>query len=158
MRTKLLRITKWTLIVLFLFLNNHKILSQTCNGETFNSPGAPITCTYSYTISGWQDSSGSPTSPPTNLNNSSQSICILADNNSNNFGTIKGTFYIAPGINYSGSINTFNGTLVAEAIKGNGSGDFANLVKTDGFLILPQNKSQFFANEVYPFVSYRRNW
>ncbi len=54
--------------------------------------------------------------------------------------------------------STPDGTLVAEAIKGNGSGDFANLVKTDGFLILPQNKSQFFANEVYPFVSYRRNW
>ena len=51
-----------------------------------------------------------------------------------------------------------DGSLVAKAIKGNGSGDFANLVKTDGFLILPQNKSQFFANEVYPFVSYRRNW
>lgn len=54
--------------------------------------------------------------------------------------------------------SNIEGTLVAEAIKGNGSGDFANLVKTDGFLILPQNKSQFFANEVYPFVSYRRNW
>ncbi|MEP3209395.1 MAG: molybdopterin molybdotransferase MoeA [Maribacter sp.] len=51
-----------------------------------------------------------------------------------------------------------DGSLVAEAIKGNGSGDFANLVKTDGFLILPQNKTQFFANEVYPFVSYRTKW
>ncbi len=51
-----------------------------------------------------------------------------------------------------------NGTLVAEAIKGNGSGDFANLVKTDGFLILPQNKSRFFANEVYPFIPYRSKW
>ncbi len=51
-----------------------------------------------------------------------------------------------------------DGSLIAEAIKGNGSGDFANLVKTDGFLILPQNKSQFFANEVYPFVSYRTKW
>ena len=51
-----------------------------------------------------------------------------------------------------------DGSLVANAIKGNGSGDFANLVKTDGFLILPQNKSQFFANEVYPFVSYRSIW
>lgn len=51
-----------------------------------------------------------------------------------------------------------DGSLVAKAIKGNGSGDFANLVKTDGFLVLPQNKSQFFTNEVYPFVSYRRNW
>jgi len=51
-----------------------------------------------------------------------------------------------------------DGSLMAEAIKGNGSGDFANLVKTDGFLILPQNKSQYFANEVYPFVSYRTKW
>jgi molybdopterin molybdotransferase len=51
-----------------------------------------------------------------------------------------------------------DGKLVAEAIKGNGSGDFANLVKTDGFLILPQNKSQFFANEIYPFVPYRTKW
>ncbi len=54
--------------------------------------------------------------------------------------------------------STEEGTLVATAIKGNGSGDFANLVKTDGFLILPQNKSQFIANEVYPFVSYRSKW
>ncbi len=51
-----------------------------------------------------------------------------------------------------------DGTLLAEAVKGNGSGDFANLVKTDGFLVLPQNKSQFFANETYPFVSYRSKW
>lgn len=51
-----------------------------------------------------------------------------------------------------------DGSLVVEPIKGNGSGDFANLVKTDGFLILPQNKSQFFANEVYPFVPYRSKW
>ncbi len=48
-----------------------------------------------------------------------------------------------------------DGSLGAEAIKGNGSGDFANLVKTDGFLILPQNKSSFLKGEVYPFVSYR---
>jgi molybdopterin molybdotransferase len=51
-----------------------------------------------------------------------------------------------------------DGALVAKAIKGNGSGDFANLVKTDGFLILPQGKSEFSANEVYPFVSYRKKW
>ena len=51
-----------------------------------------------------------------------------------------------------------DGTLVAEGIKGNGSGDFANLVKTDGFLILPQKKQRFIANDVYPFVPYRANW
>lgn len=49
-----------------------------------------------------------------------------------------------------------DGTLLANPIKGNGSGDFANLVKTDGFLILPQNKGQFIRGEVYPFVSYRQ--
>lgn len=51
--------------------------------------------------------------------------------------------------------STTDGTLVADPVKGNGSGDFANLVKTDGFLVLPQNKSKFFKGEVYPFVSYR---
>ena len=51
-----------------------------------------------------------------------------------------------------------DGTLVAEPVKGNGSGDFANLVKTDGFLVLPQNKSKFLKGEVYPFVSYRSKY
>jgi molybdopterin molybdotransferase len=51
-----------------------------------------------------------------------------------------------------------NGNLVAVAIKGNGSGDFANLVKTDGFLVLPQNRTEFLKGEAYPFISYRRKW
>ncbi len=54
--------------------------------------------------------------------------------------------------------STNNGKLVAEPVKGNGSGDFANLAKTDGFLILPQHKSYFSKNEVYPFVCYRSKW
>lgn len=48
-----------------------------------------------------------------------------------------------------------DGKLVADPIKGNGSGDFANLVRTDGFLMLPQEKSNFSKGEVYPFVTYR---
>jgi len=48
-----------------------------------------------------------------------------------------------------------NGKLIATPVKGNGSGDFANLVKTDGFLVLPQGQNQFKKGEVYPFVSYR---
>ena len=47
------------------------------------------------------------------------------------------------------------GTLTATPVSGNGSGDFANLVNTDGFLVLPQDKSLFVKGEVYPFVSYR---
>ncbi|MFZ9002719.1 MAG: molybdopterin molybdotransferase MoeA [Robiginitalea sp.] len=51
-----------------------------------------------------------------------------------------------------------DGTLLADPVKGNGSGDFANLVKTDGFLILPQNKSEFKKGEAYLFVPYRANF
>ncbi|MGB5820583.1 MAG: molybdopterin molybdotransferase MoeA [Saonia sp.] len=51
-----------------------------------------------------------------------------------------------------------NGILLATPIKGNGSGDYANLVKTDGFLVLPQNKSNFRKGEVYPFVPYRNKF
>ncbi|MCL4115259.1 UNVERIFIED_CONTAM: hypothetical protein GTU68_047952 [Idotea baltica] len=47
------------------------------------------------------------------------------------------------------------GILLAAPIKGNGSGDFANLTHTDGLLILPQNKSEFKKGEVYPFVRFR---
>jgi molybdopterin molybdotransferase len=48
-----------------------------------------------------------------------------------------------------------DGTLLADPVSGNGSGDFANLVNTDGFLVLPQNKSVFRQGEVYLFVPYR---
>ncbi len=50
-----------------------------------------------------------------------------------------------------------DGYLNATPFKGNGSGDFANLVKADGFLILPQNKTVFKKGEVYPFVPYRHH-
>ena len=49
-----------------------------------------------------------------------------------------------------------NGTLGAEVILGNGSGDFANLVKTDGFMVLPQDKIDFKKGEIYPFIQYRK--
>ncbi|MEX0274514.1 MAG: molybdopterin molybdotransferase MoeA, partial [Flavobacteriaceae bacterium] len=39
--------------------------------------------------------------------------------------------------------STPDGKLLAHPVKGNGSGDFANLVKTDGFIVLPQEKSVF---------------
>lgn len=51
--------------------------------------------------------------------------------------------------------STPDGTLQADPLSGNGSGDFANLVETDGFLVLPQNKSEFKQGEVYLFVPYR---
>jgi len=52
-------------------------------------------------------------------------------------------------------VSTPGGILEADPVIGNGSGDFANLVQTDGFLILPQNKSVFRQGETYLFVPYR---
>lgn len=48
-----------------------------------------------------------------------------------------------------------DGTLSALPVYGNGSGDFINLIKTDGFIMLPQDKSLFKKGEAYPFISYR---
>lgn len=48
-----------------------------------------------------------------------------------------------------------NGTLMASPFIGHGSGDFANLVAADGFVILPAEKSVFKAGEVYDFVPFR---
>ncbi|WP_035106715.1 LamG domain-containing protein, partial [Algibacter luteus] len=105
-----LRIGLTILCLLYAFITN----GQTCSGITFNSPGVPSTCTYTYTGSGWEDSSGNPISAPSG-NSAGQSICILA-NNADNFALIKGTLYVGPGATYSGSINGFNNgsTLIIE--------------------------------------------
>lgn len=49
-----------------------------------------------------------------------------------------------------------SGSLLATPVKGNGSGDFANLLHADGFLILPQIQSKFKKGDVYPFIAYRK--
>ncbi|MBT8277665.1 MAG: hypothetical protein KJO41_01590, partial [Bacteroidia bacterium] len=101
--------------------------AQTCNGNTFNSPGAPSTCTFTYTSSGWENSSGVPIAAPQAIE-FGESACILA-NNSDLIGSskFKGTLYVAPGVTFSGSVPTFSGgsgnkpTLVIE-----GTADFSN--------------------------------
>ena len=50
------------------------------------------------------------------------------------------------------------GLIQAQTFKGNGSGDFANMTQADGFVVLPQEKSEFKAGEVYPFIPYRRTF
>ena len=47
------------------------------------------------------------------------------------------------------------GELLAKPIKGNGSGDLANLVDADAFIELPRGKDHFAAGEVYPIFGYR---
>ena len=41
------------------------------------------------------------------------------------------------------------GQIIAEAIEGNGSGDFANLADTDAFMELPLQKDEFKKGEVF---------
>ena len=84
--------------------------AQECNGSTFTSPGAPNTCTYTYTSSGWN------TAPPSNISDG-ESVCILADN-ATDFGIFKGDLYIAEGVTYSGNISSINSstTIVVAGI------------------------------------------
>ncbi|MFT6827478.1 MAG: molybdopterin molybdotransferase [Roseivirga sp.] len=48
-----------------------------------------------------------------------------------------------------------NAELMAHPFIGHGSGDFANLVAADGFIVLPADKTTFKKGEVFDFVPYR---
>lgn len=50
------------------------------------------------------------------------------------------------------------GILRASPSEGRGSGDLANLVDADAFLILPDDRNHFKAGEVYPYISYRQSF
>jgi molybdopterin molybdotransferase len=47
------------------------------------------------------------------------------------------------------------GRLIATPVIGNGSGDFANLVDADGFVLLPHGRSDFDKGEVYAYFPYK---
>ena len=47
------------------------------------------------------------------------------------------------------------GELLASPVKGNGSGDLANLVDADAFIQLPRGRDAFKAGEAYPIITYR---
>ncbi|MCA0131462.1 LamG-like jellyroll fold domain-containing protein [Winogradskyella alexanderae] len=88
-----------------------KIEAQTCESYSFNPPSVP-SCTYTYTSSGWFDSVGNPISPPSTVN-SSDTVCILADNNDTLASSgFKGNLYVASGVTYSGNISSINGATV----------------------------------------------
>ncbi len=52
-------------------------------------------------------------------------------------------------------LNSVLENLIATPITGNGSGDLASLVKTDAFIQLPDNKTEFKKGEVYKIIRYR---
>ena len=60
------------------------------------------------------------------------------------------TYFLEVKINYSEK-----GEILAVPVKGNGSGDLANLVDADAFIILPRGKNDFHKGEVYPIIFYR---
>ncbi len=51
-----------------------------------------------------------------------------------------------------------SGELVATPFRGHGSGDFANMSQANGFVILPDDKSEFKKGEVYPYILYRKDF
>jgi len=48
-----------------------------------------------------------------------------------------------------------DGKLMAKPMKGNGSGDLANLTVADAFIELPRGREEFKAGEVFPIYRYR---
>ena len=48
-----------------------------------------------------------------------------------------------------------SGKIMAYPVKGNGSGDLANLVDADAFIKLPMGRDTFFSGESFPLVIYR---
>lgn len=49
-----------------------------------------------------------------------------------------------------------NGSLLATPLAGGGSGDFANLKDVTGFIELPEDRSDFRAGEIFPYIPFRR--
>lgn len=47
------------------------------------------------------------------------------------------------------------GHLIATPINSNGSGDLSSLLKTDGFMQLPNDKTEFKKGESYPIITYK---
>ncbi len=62
------------------------------------------------------------------------------------------TYFLEVQISYSDK-----GEILATPVKGNGSGDLANLVDAEAFIVLPAGKDLFSTGEVYPIIFYRES-
>ena len=79
------------------------------------------------------------------------------DIESNEEAVLSEDFFFKPGLTYflQVKLKRENGVLVAIPVSGKGSGDLANLVDSDAFLELPDDRSNFTKGEVFPILSYR---
>ncbi len=66
-------------------------------------------------------------------------------------------FTFKPDLTYFLQVKLENkkGLLIAVPIKGNGSGDLANLANADAFLELPSDQTEFKTGEAFPLITYR---
>ena len=71
--------------------------------------------------------------------------------------TLDSDFYFKPALTYflQVKLNQIEGKLYATPVLGKGSGDLANLVDSDAFLELPDDRSNFTRGEVFPLLPYR---
>jgi molybdopterin molybdotransferase len=60
------------------------------------------------------------------------------------------TYFLEVKLNFSPT-----GEIIALPVKGNGSGDLANLVDADAFIELPMGRDDFSKGEKYPILTYR---
>ena len=94
--------------------------AQTCGTDTFTPPASPSNCAYTYTntgLTGWQDGAGNDTAAPPvqgSGSNIGTDVCILADLNYNFAKLVGNTFYVAPGVTFTGDADSINCTLIIE--------------------------------------------
>ena len=76
---------------------------------------------------------------------------------SRNFAKLSETISFNPSMTYFLQVKLENrkGELWAIPYRGNGSGDLASLVETDGFIELDADKTEFEKGEVLPILGYR---
>ena len=79
------------------------------------------------------------------------------DFESNEEAVLSEDFFFKPGLTYflQVKLKRENGVLVAIPVSGKGSGDLANLVDSDAFLELPDDRSNFTKGEVFPVITFR---
>jgi len=79
------------------------------------------------------------------------------DFESNEEAVLSEDFFFKPGLTYflQVKLKRENGVLVAIPASGKGSGDLANLVDSDAFLELPDDRSNFTKGEVFPIITFR---
>lgn len=112
-----------------------------CDKTVFAFPGNPVSTFVSclkYFTPWYQKSVG--------LNFDNKQQAVLSDD-----------FFFNPGLTYflQVKLSQKNGELYATPVSGKGSGDLANLVDADGFIELPDDRTNFNKGEFFPFIPYR---